>query len=144
MTELPAAGRSRRRAPHLGSSAVRVVQLFVSVMALGACVDHAEESARFCDAIVPVLDPATDTEKLREETAKARADTVAEEMRHAEDGRRPVREAARDLLEAYDEMVALLGDDEATQEELAETAAEIEEARVATRRACQEGQAGDG
>lgn len=142
MTELPAGGPSRLRGPHLRSSAVRVVRLLVSAMVLGACVDHAEESARFCDAIVPFLDPATDGEELPEETAKVRADAVAEEMRHAEDGRRPVREAARDLLEAYDEMVALLGDDEATEDELAETAAEIDEARVATRHACQEGQAG--
>lgn len=112
------------------------VGLVVTALVLGACVDHAEQSARFCGAIVPMLDPATDAEALSEDLAVERGDAVAEEMRHAEDGRRPVREAARDLLDAYDEIAELLGDEEATEEEIAETTRELQEARAATRDAC--------
>ena len=57
-------------------------------------------------------------------------------MRHAEDGTRPLRLAARDLVDAYAELADLVDDDEATDEELDEAEAELQDARVDVRAAC--------
>lgn len=129
-------GRRWVRSPALTGVAVALL--------LTSCVDHGQNTAQFCDALASVLDPARDRELLSEELATERADAVADEMRHAEDGRRPVREAARDLIEGYDELVELLGDEDATTAEITETVEELETARVDTRAACAASTAEDG
>ena len=100
------------------------------------CVDHAANAADFCRAVQSVVDPARDDEDLTQERARSTADDVADVMRDAEDATRPVRSAARDLLDAYDVLADLLGDEDATGEELAEARAALQRARADVRTAC--------
>ena len=100
------------------------------------CVDHEANAADFCRAVRTIVDSARDDEDLTQERARATADDVADVMRDAEDATRSVRSAARDLLDAYDELADLLGDEDASGEELADVRAELEEARADVRTAC--------
>jgi polyhydroxyalkanoate synthesis regulator phasin len=113
------------------------------LLAATACVDHGANAATFCTAVRDLVSAEADGVLPTQEEARAIADDVAKAMRHAEDGTRQIRGAARDLSVAYDDLTDLLGDDDATGQELDELRNEVQTARVDVRAACANVQARD-
>lgn len=115
-----------------------LVAVFAAALALGACVDHQENAREFCDRHDRLLRAERDGAELRL-GADELGDTEREierSMRDAEDGTRPVRRAARDLLDAYAELGGLVGDDDAEADELADAREDLLDARARMRAAC--------
>ena len=108
------------------------------LLAATSCVDHEGNAATFCAEVAGVVDPDAEALELTEEAAEETADDVAQAMRTAEDSPRPVRSAARDLSEGYDELASLLGDEEAPAEELEDIKAEVRAAAADVRERCAE------
>jgi hypothetical protein len=103
---------------------------------MSACVDHKANAISFCRQVDEVVDRERDGEELSRAEVRAIADDVAVAMRDAEDATRKVRTAARDMSVAYDELASLLGDEDATGEEITELHNELETAREDVRRSC--------
>jgi hypothetical protein len=61
---------------------------------------------------------------------------IEETMRDAEDGTRPVRLAARDLVDAYGDLAGVIDDDEAEPDEIKDAQDGLIEARADARAAC--------
>lgn len=112
--------------------------LAVGLLVLAACVDHQQNALRFCTAVEDALEVREDETRLAPEVVEERADGIAEQMRFAEDGTRAVREGAREVIEAYDDLVVLLEDEDAREWQFEQARERIEEARQHTRRACSE------
>ena len=110
----------------------------LAVVVLAGCVDHGENAREFCtknEALLTEGRDASEVEKSTDELGETE-DDLEDTMRHAEDGTKPLRLAARDLVDAYSELGALADDDDATEEERTEAADELQAAREDVRAAC--------
>jgi len=109
-----------------------------AVIVAAGCVDHQANARAFCDRHAALLSVERDGAHLAftaDELADIE-DEIERSMRDAEDGTRPVRLAARDLVAAYDELASLVDDDDTERDELAGARADLLEARTAARDAC--------
>ncbi|MDZ4827299.1 MAG: hypothetical protein SGJ13_12680 [Actinomycetota bacterium] len=105
---------------------------------LVACVDHDGNAREFCDRHAEVISAEIDNAQLDLSPDELRdvEDDLEETMRDAEDGTRPVRLAARDLVDGYRELADLVDDDEAEPGEVDDARTELDEVREEMRDAC--------
>ncbi|MGQ0824244.1 MAG: hypothetical protein ACT4OX_04280 [Actinomycetota bacterium] len=117
-----------------------LVGALLVVMAASGCVDHDLNARQFCNRHADLIVESKDERELASDhdTLGARADEIEETMKDAEDGTRPVRLAARDLLEGYIDLERMLGADDAEPDDVADTEHELREARAGIRDACAE------
>ena len=109
-----------------------------AALLLAGCVDHQLNARQFCERHAALLAASGDDDAVRA-TADELKDTeraIETRMRDAEDGTRPVRRAARDLVEAYGELGSLVDDEDAEPDELRDARADLLDARADTRAAC--------
>jgi hypothetical protein len=110
----------------------------VAVLIVAGCVDHDLNARKFCDRHEDLLAASRDEREVAADkgTLEDREDEIEESMKHAEDGTRAVRLAARDVLDGYDKLAGLVDDDDAEPDEITDAKAELREARADLRDAC--------
>jgi hypothetical protein len=120
----------------VGLGRVAVVAGLVVVAA--GCVDHELNARQFCTEHARLLSVERDADQLElsADELNDQEDAIEETMRDAEDGTRPVRLAARDLVEAYSELAGVVDDEGAEADEIEDAQVELLDARAEARDAC--------